>query len=509
MQRGVSRNRAFGGRGSHECLSVSHPHESPHGNVTVRSEWEHVRSYGDFDLASCLHVPVTARYINERTQGRNDRVTTAAGYVVLLSKRRATLFQTSVRPSFAEAVPEFEHSRTSSLVCFVSSIPGQITHLAEGSRGMQAGTSQRRLNLTAITTLRGAVRIGELVHRVGRTVRRFVEPAFTEGGLLTGKSFDTVVDILSSLSPELRELLVRYSAARRDLIGSLSEGERWALASQKEAVNGALAIADIDRRPLLQWTPTQQGRSKSFLEGVQTARLSEDKMIWHDQLHALPGFNPVIRSVTGVARFENEKTVLEVIVADRDALEQQTGADLIYFNATYHSFVLVQYKVMEPNADGPEPGFRFPDEQLTAQLARMDDTLARIKVKESFAHRDHYRINANPFFLKLCPRIILDPDSVALTKGLYLPLGYWRSVEQDDDMTGPRGGSVVSYRNVRRYLDNTSFATMVRDAWIGTTPQQTEILGSLVEKILEQGRAAVIAVKADRELKSGKTARRL
>ena len=78
-------------------------------------------------------------------------MTTAAGYVLLLNKRRAAVFQGRTSrpdPSFAEAVPEFEHSRTSSLVCFVCAVAGQLTHLADGARGMQAATIQRRLNLT-------------------------------------------------------------------------------------------------------------------------------------------------------------------------------------------------------------------------------------------------------------------------------------------------------------------------------------------------------------------------
>jgi hypothetical protein len=438
-------------------------------------------------------------------------VTTTAGYVLLLSKRRIGLFQSSAKmpdPSFAEAVPEFEHSRTASLVCFVCAASGQITHLAQGARGMQAGTNQRRLNLTAIHSLRNPVGIDALTKGVGHEIRRFVERGFTEGGLLTGKSFDAVVSILSSLSPELRDLLARYSADRRERIGQLSNEERGALAAQKEAVNGALMIADIERRPLLEWTPAPQTRPRSFLEGLSTARVSEEQLIWYDQLRGFPGFQEVGRSVTGVAQFQNDNIVLDVIVANRTALERQTGADLIYFNATFQSFVLIQYKVMEPYADGREPGFRFPNKQLTAELARMDATLALIDGEELPGHRHDYRLNPDPFFLKLCPRIALAPDSVGLTKGLYLPLGYWRRVEQDGDLRGPRGGSVVSYRNVGRYLDNTSFATMVRDAWIGTAPQKTQILVPLVKKILEEGRAAVIAVKMDkRDLKTGRTAK--
>jgi len=40
----------------------------------------------------------------------------------------------------------------------------------------------------------------------------------------------------------------------------------------------------------------------------------------------------------------------DIILANRMRLEEQTGADLIYFNATFRSFVMVQYKAMEMKA---------------------------------------------------------------------------------------------------------------------------------------------------------------
>jgi hypothetical protein len=40
-------------------------------------------------------------------------------------------------------------------------------------------------------------------------------------------------------------------------------------------------------------------------------------------------------------------------------VEEQTGADLIYYNETYSAFVLVQYKAMEQAKGGAE--FRWRD----------------------------------------------------------------------------------------------------------------------------------------------------
>ncbi|MBY5579141.1 hypothetical protein [Rhizobium leguminosarum] len=39
---------------------------------------------------------------------------------------------------------------------------------------------------------------------------------------------------------------------------------------------------------------------------------------------------------------------------------------------------------------------------------------------------DDFRLSNEPFFLKFCPRIQFDPDSSGVTKGMYVPLSYWK-----------------------------------------------------------------------------------
>jgi hypothetical protein len=79
---------------------------------------------------------------------------------------------------------------------------------------------------------------------------------------------------------------------------------------------------------------------------------------------------------------------------------------------------------------------------------------------------------------------------------MYFPMDYWRYVESDEDLEGPRGGRGVTYNNIGRYLNNSEFAEFVRAAWIGTTPQQSKILGGVIELLLKNGRAVVIAVES-------------
>jgi hypothetical protein len=75
------------------------------------------------------------------------------------------------------------------------------------------------------------------------------------------------------------------------------------------------------------------------------------------------------------------------VAKSRLKLEEQTGADLIYYNETYRSFVLVQYKSMDRGLKGPEFRWRKND-KLSEEIARMD-VLLKALGKLRLDGRDH------------------------------------------------------------------------------------------------------------------------
>jgi hypothetical protein len=195
----------------------------------------------------------------------------------------------------------------------------------------------------------------------------------------------------------------------------------------------------------------------------------------------------------GAAVFSGNGVTLTVVMANRLGLEEQTGADLIYRNETFGSFVIVQYKAME-DGDG-DAKFALPNKQLAKELARMDELAADLQKCEPDSRLCGFRLTANPFVLKLCPRLVFDPDSSGLIHGMYIPLEYWRRLEIDPCIEGERKGRSVSFENAGRYFSNTTFAELVAKGWIGTTGPQSEILDALIREIVESGRAVTIAVK--------------
>ena len=426
-----------------------------------------------------------------------DIVREANGYVlnVALPRRAVLLHARDWGSAVAESVPDFTHRRSHPLICFVSFSDGVITHVAEGRRGHQGGTSLRRLNLLRMTKLGTPVPYEAVLPILPLRFRHHVETRFADGGLLPPGSFGAFVDAVRTLLPESNRLLERFSESRRRLIADLSREVRTALAYQKETVATALTLAGIERQKLQDWRPhLENGRVKSFLDGLSEAYLREDQMVIND-LGTFPGFETVRRTQHATALFKNERISLTVVMANRHSLEKQLGADLIYRNETYGSFVIVQYKAMEHEAGTAR--FRLPNDQLEKELKRMEELWTEFQGCQPDTDLDGFRLKENPFFLKLCPRIVFDPDDAGLIQGMYLPLEYWRRLERAPGIKSSRDGKMVTFENAGRHFDNTTFAHLVASGWIGTNTQQTAILDEVIREILKTGRTVTIAVKRD------------
>ena len=309
------------------------------------------------------------------------------------------------------------------------------------------------------------------------------------------RSFGAFVDVVRGLLPESNRLLERFSETRTRLIANLTGRERTALAYQKETVATALTFARMEREELQDWRPRlENGRAKSFLDGLSELYLREDQMVIND-LGTFPGLDVIRQTRPATAVFRNDRVSLTVVMANRLSLEEQLGADLIYRNETYGSVVMVQYKAMEHEAGTMK--FRLPNDQLEKELERMEKLWARFRERPRDARLDGFRLEENPFFLKLCPRLLFDPDDTGLVKGMYLPLEYWRRLEGAEAVEGPRGGRAVTFDSARRYFDNSAFAYLVAGGWIGTTTRQTAILDGVIREILRTGRTVTLAVKRD------------
>lgn len=420
----------------------------------------------------------------------------ATGYVLRLDAGRLDALENELSLSgrFAEPVAEFDHSRQVPLVCIVTDDSSLAKFVARARRGFRAGTGLRRLNLFDIKPLVPPDRLLGHVESVPIRHRSALRSKLTGGGLLTPNQFTALVDAAQVSGGALAELLRRYSTERQTRILALPNRVREQLAYQKEAVGTALLLAGFDRRVLHDWEPPVEGGVNSFLSGLPQARVREDPMIIND-LATIPGFTLIGLTEVGAAVFDNHQgDRLTVVLANRQPLEELTGADLIYYHEIYHAFVMVQYKAMDRLSNG-DAIFRLPSDQLDDEIHRMDALLASIRELGAPQDASGFRLAWNPFFLKLCPRLVFDPDNTGLTRGMYLPLDNWKLLAESPAVIGQRGGRGITFGNAGRHFDNTSFMALVSQAWVGTTPAQSQVIGEAVRSTIESGRAAVIAVR--------------
>lgn len=416
------------------------------------------------------------------------------GYVLRLpaSRKGAFLASLDLEGSFGEPVLDFRFSKRQPLICLILDEKDVITHIGLGRRGIAAGSGLRRLNTSDVHELSEIVTASKLLQQVPSRSIRWVRDKFEHGGLIQPKSFEYVIDALLNLAPETRPLIGRFGQERRDLIARWSPQVRQSLASQKETIATALAISRIDRRTLRNWEPQDGEPPSSFLEGLEEVRIREDPMVNNDLMN-LPGYDLIKTLQYGAAIFEGDRERLTVILANRQPLEEQLGTDLIYYNETYRSFVMVQYKAME--REGSIDVFRLPNKQLTEEVRRMDKVLSELEKCPRDDDRDGFRLNTNPFFLKFCPRIVFNPDNEGLVAGMYIPLEYWRQTSDHPELLGPQGGLRLTHENARRYLGNSSFTQLVANAWVGTTLSQSAVLEEVIEETLKSGKAVAVAVK--------------
>lgn len=401
------------------------------------------------------------------------------------------------RGYFAEAVHDDLHRRGGPrLPCLISFTSGQVTHVASLSVGNKAAEGRKRVNVREVRELSIPLRISALVERITSPDKVRVQDRLRQGGLVSGDAAQKLLNAIGHFDPDLARRIGRF-ALDQARIDALPEQEKRALALEKEMVAAALEFSGLDKTELTDWRlPDRDGGS--FLDGLEQVRLREDAMVVHDMIN-VPGFELVRSTAYSAAVFQSGNTRLTVVLANHLAIEEQVGADLLYFNERLRAFTIVQYKAMEHKGTG-SPVFRFPDTKLQQEIDRMRVHLEILKTAPPDGLADGFRLLDNPFYIKLCPRIQFDVGDPGMIKGMYLPLDYFSLLEQDPHNRGLRGGGVLSFDNVHRYFDNTSFIHLVKNGWIGTTINQSRMLDSIIRQVLRSSRPVTLAVAKESPL---------
>ncbi len=80
-------------------------------------------------------------------------------------------------------------------------------------------------------------------------------------------------------------------------------------------------------------------------------------------------------------------------------------------------------------------------------------------------------------------------------KGIYLPLDLWKRADIAGRLKGSKGGNVLTFANVGRRINNSEFVGLVSGSWVGTSIEQSAILGPLIREVLASGKTVTFAIK--------------
>jgi hypothetical protein len=142
---------------------------------------------------------------------------------------------------------------------------------------------------------------------------------------------------------------------------------------------------------------------------------------------------------------------LLVANANNDTAEHTLGVDLIYYNVSRRSMILVQYKKL----DAENNGSFYPDSDgnLADEIQRMQKLDQYVTANRSPGRRP---AKPGPCWMKLCQDQSYIPQTADMIPGMYFSLDHFQQLREDPRLKGPHGAVRFAYDNVPSYLDNTS-----------------------------------------------------
>lgn len=363
-----------------------------------------------------------------------------------------------------------------------------VSRLGWTTRLKRSGDDDQVLEVSRVEPVDPPVPYSSVTQRLAG---RFASHLVAEGQLSDGTG-RALVEALVEERPELRNIVSRIEGVADKYPVAGSPGGQI-MAVQRDASIVAVRMAGMDVSDFARW---ERPRAMSaddeippaFVGRIPGGRTMEDKQIDHDS-HTMLGWLSRQTQHLSWREFTGFGQRLFVANVNNDAAELTLGVDLIYYNETRGSMVLVQYKKL----DASKNGFYYPDsdKQLAKELVRMraaDRYVARHRRGE-----DEFRFVSGPSWIKLCPPQAYIPQTADMVPGMYFSLDHFNRLRADPRLKGPHGGTRLGYANVPSYLDNTMFSKLVETGFIGTSGVSTDLVHQQVIRSFNGHKALVFA----------------
>jgi hypothetical protein len=374
--------------------------------------------------------------------------------------------------------------------CLISSDGVHVDHVALGRQGDMIVTGEHRIILHH---LKGVSPVplgdGDLKHFSKISSHACHRAPKDVWGRLVSGVGRADSDAWNSLMVRLEQMRQKRDEAGYDI-----------MAMERDAIGVALEISAFDRSAELEGRERIAPGPASYitrLRDVARGKAIEDRLIEHDAI-VFDALKMNRTDLIGTVVFEKQGTGerLYVTNANREKIESSLGVDLVYYNETYRSFVMVQYKRLR--REGSDFVYRpNNDKSFDTELRKMLYHDERLRSAFSGNPLD-FRLDPGVFYFKMCTDALYDPLSMTMIDGMYFPLRYWQATGESDAFRGVRGGRRVSYDKTGRCLSNELFAKLVRFGWVGSFSGHFEMLQECVASSLAGKRSVVVAQSTKR-----------
>lgn len=375
---------------------------------------------------------------------------------------------------------------------------GEAAAIGTFRRGAQVTSFDRRYEISEISLLDQRVPLASAVERLLPQVKTHFASALSGKVMLPEGTSQDFIRVLSSMSANAGALIERAAGSPSSL-SQASESRRLLLAEEKDSLGVIADLAGLGRaagsrgrRLVVLADEVDPGRT--YLESVrlQYRYNDEDALIDAD----MSRFDGILgqrarRNARGmVMRFPDG--TITVMNTNKSDLESVLGCDLIYYNSTRNSALLVQYKRM--SLEGSGLWVYRGDAQLVKEMERMRE-VASDPCPTSVAQ---YRLHSGPQYLKVVRPTDFDGQSAELMDGMYIPLSLVDlMLESHSDTT--RGGNLRIAREdgqypTQRHINNTMFTNLFRDGWIGSFGTASDELRSTIEHHFDADELVTIAI---------------
>jgi hypothetical protein len=304
-----------------------------------------------------------------------------------------------------------------------------------------------------------------------------------------------LLNCIKQLRPDITnrlDALIRRREEARRIVGDSTRLLR--LMEQRDAIGLALDMASLDRQAVMREANYEKVEAAmSALDLLDHEPLQEQDVIHQDQKIFESLLTPDMRS----ARFKGPGgREVRVYVYDKKPLETVLGIDLIIYQESYKSFLLLQYKNMQQiTAERGQTWSYLVDDQIHKQMAAMAKGLTAMQRQANLPQGlNDWRLNSGPFYFKFCETTRPNARDDALVKGITLGLEHLIHFLTLSDAKGQHGGLRVGYDNCPRYLNNTQFVDLARDGWIGGDQKAYQLVTQILSARNTDGKSAMFAV---------------